>query len=309
MRGRACRATVHKRARFYGSGGWGEVRSVYRAPGRIQCAHRPRRRARHPPEEKPTMSARLAGKKAFVTAAGQGIGRAVAEAFAREGATRDRHRPQDRRCWPAWPAPAASDAAARRHSTPRPSPTRRGATATSTCCSTAPASCTHGTVLDCTEERVGLRLRPERALDVPHHQGLPARHAGHAAAARSSTWPRWPAASRARPTASSTAATKAAVIGLTKSVAPDFITQGVRCNAICPGTVESPSLRERIAGAVGQLSGQTLEQVEAHVRRAPADGPARHAPRRSPRWRCTWPATNHASPPAPTSIVDGGWSL
>lgn len=40
--------------------------------------------------------------------------------------------------------------------------------------------------------------------------------------------------------------TKAAVIGLTKSVAADFIGQGIRCNAICPGTVESPSLRERM---------------------------------------------------------------
>jgi 2-keto-3-deoxy-L-fuconate dehydrogenase len=42
-------------------------------------------------------------------------------------------------------------------------------------------------------------------------------------------------------------ATKAAVIGLTKAIAADFIKQGIRCNAICPGTVESPSLEERIA--------------------------------------------------------------
>jgi 2-keto-3-deoxy-L-fuconate dehydrogenase len=40
---------------------------------------------------------------------------------------------------------------------------------------------------------------------------------------------------------------KAAVIGLTKSVAADFITRGIRCNAICPGTVDSPSLADRIA--------------------------------------------------------------
>jgi 2-keto-3-deoxy-L-fuconate dehydrogenase len=56
--------------------------------------------------------------------------------------------------------------------------------------------------------------------------------------------------------------TKAAVIGLTKSVAADFITRGVRCNAICPGTVESPSLRDRIA-AQAAASGQTTAQVEA----------------------------------------------
>lgn len=41
--------------------------------------------------------------------------------------------------------------------------------------------------------------------------------------------------------------TKAAVIGLTKSVAADYITQGIRCNAICPGTVQSPSLEQRLA--------------------------------------------------------------
>jgi 2-keto-3-deoxy-L-fuconate dehydrogenase len=56
--------------------------------------------------------------------------------------------------------------------------------------------------------------------------------------------------------------TKAAIIGLTKSVAADFVTRGIRCNAICPGTVESPSLRERIA-AQAAASGQTIAQVEA----------------------------------------------
>ena len=40
--------------------------------------------------------------------------------------------------------------------------------------------------------------------------------------------------------------TKAAVIGLTKSIAADFVAQGIRCNAICPGTVDTPSLQERI---------------------------------------------------------------
>ena len=57
-------------------------------------------------------------------------------------------------------------------------------------------------------------------------------------------------------------ATKAAVIGMTKSVAADFVGRGIRCNAICPGTVESPSLRERIA-TQATAGAQTLEQVEA----------------------------------------------
>ena len=42
-------------------------------------------------------------------------------------------------------------------------------------------------------------------------------------------------------------ASKAAIIGMTKSIAADFVKDGIRCNAICPGTVESPSLRERLA--------------------------------------------------------------
>jgi len=55
-------------------------------------------------------------------------------------------------------------------------------------------------------------------------------------------------------------ATKAAVIGLTKAVAADFIKQGIRCNAVCPGTIESPSLGERIA-AVSQQTGRSLDVV------------------------------------------------
>jgi 2-keto-3-deoxy-L-fuconate dehydrogenase len=55
-------------------------------------------------------------------------------------------------------------------------------------------------------------------------------------------------------------ATKAAVIGLTKAVAADFIRQGIRCNAVCPGTIESPSLGERIAAA-SQESGKSADVV------------------------------------------------
>ncbi|PZW49747.1 SDR family oxidoreductase [Pseudomonas sp. URMO17WK12:I2] len=55
-------------------------------------------------------------------------------------------------------------------------------------------------------------------------------------------------------------ASKAAVVGLTKSVAADYIAQGVRCNAICPGTVDSPSLRARIAEQAA-LQGVAEEQV------------------------------------------------
>ena len=59
------------------------------------------------------------------------------------------------------------------------------------------------------------------------------------------------------------------MIGLTKAVAADFIKQGVRVNAICPGTIESPSLEDRIK-ARSQASGKSLAEVErAFVERQP----------------------------------------
>lgn len=63
-------------------------------------------------------------------------------------------------------------------------------------------------------------------------------------------------------------ASKAAVIGLTKSVAKDFVTQGIRCNAICPGTVESPSWHDRVT-ALGEQLGDYDAAMEQFVSRQP----------------------------------------
>jgi 2-keto-3-deoxy-L-fuconate dehydrogenase len=64
-------------------------------------------------------------------------------------------------------------------------------------------------------------------------------------------------------------ATKAAVVGMTKAVATDFVTRGVRCNAICPGTVDSPSLRDRI-GAQAKATGASEQEVmAAFIQRQP----------------------------------------
>lgn len=57
-------------------------------------------------------------------------------------------------------------------------------------------------------------------------------------------------------------ASKAAVVGLTKSVAADFVAQGIRCNAICPGTIESPSLNQRISTQAKE-SGKSEDEVRA----------------------------------------------
>lgn len=62
---------------------------------------------------------------------------------------------------------------------------------------------------------------------------------------------------------------KAAVIGLTKSVAADFMTQGVRCNAICPGTVESPSLKQRIADQARREGRSESEVLASFIARQP----------------------------------------
>lgn len=62
--------------------------------------------------------------------------------------------------------------------------------------------------------------------------------------------------------------TKAAVIGLTKSVAVDYITKGIRCNCICPGTVESPSWHERVK-ALGEELGSYDEAMRQFVARQP----------------------------------------
>lgn len=64
-------------------------------------------------------------------------------------------------------------------------------------------------------------------------------------------------------------ASKAAVIGLTKSVAIDFITKGIRCNAICPGTVESPSWHERVIAQAKNSGASTEEVRQAFVARQP----------------------------------------
>jgi 2-keto-3-deoxy-L-fuconate dehydrogenase len=101
-------------------------------------------------------------------------------------------------------------------------------------------------------------------------------------------------------------ATKAAVIGMTKAIAADFITRGVRCNAICPGTVESPSLRERMA-AQAKATGQTLEQVEAwFVSRQPMGRVGTTAEIAA---LAVYLASDESAFTTGTAqIIDGGWS-
>ncbi len=187
---------------------------------------------------------RLAGKRAFVTAAGAGIGRATALAFAREGAQVTATDIDE--------AALASLAAEQPGITTARLDVRDTAAVAAALAGPAPDvlfNCAgfvhHGTVLDMSEAdwafswdlNVSSMVRTIRAA-LP---GMLARGSGtiiNMASVASSI--------RGVPNRFAYGATKAAVIGLTKAIAADHVAQGIRAHAICPGTVESPSLEGRI---------------------------------------------------------------
>lgn len=101
-------------------------------------------------------------------------------------------------------------------------------------------------------------------------------------------------------------ATKAAVIGLTRSVAADYVTQGIRCNAICPGTVESPSLRQRIAEQAREQGLGEEEVYQAFVARQPI---GRIGTTGEIAQLALYLASDASSYTTGTvQIIDGGWS-
>lgn len=210
------------------------------------------------------MADRLKGKTALVTAAGQGIGRAIAEAFLREGARVLATDLDEGKL-------AGLDGAERRkldvRSTAAVTALAREAGAVDILVNAA-GFVHHGTVLDCSDAdwdfsfdlNVTSMHRTIRAF-LP---GMLDRGNGsivNIASGASSV--------RGIPNRYVYGSTKAAVIGLTKAVAADFIRRGIRANAICPGTIQSPSLDERIA-AQAQASGQGVDTVrQAFVDRQP----------------------------------------
>jgi 2-keto-3-deoxy-L-fuconate dehydrogenase len=192
------------------------------------------------------MSGRLAGKTAFVTAAGQGIGKATAIAFADEGAS-------------VW-ASDIDESLLSNLTQDRPGIHTRQLDVRQTHdiadCAAAVGptdilfNCAgyvhHGSILDCSEKdwdfsfdlNVKSMYRTCRAF-LPDMVRAGKGSIINIASAVSSV--------KAAPNRFVYGSTKAAVIGLTKGIAVDFIRSGIRCNAICPGTVQSPSLEERIA--------------------------------------------------------------
>ena len=102
-------------------------------------------------------------------------------------------------------------------------------------------------------------------------------------------------------------ASKAAVIGLTRALAADYVARGVRFNAICPGTIESPSLGERIQ-AVSQQSGKTVDEARKQfVARQPI---GRIGKAEEIAYLAIYLASDESAFTTGTSqIIDGGWSL
>jgi len=209
---------------------------------------------------------RLENKRTLVTAAGQGIGRAVAIAFAREGAQVLATDVNSESL-----AALKAEGHAGLEVRPLDVLDRRSISALGQEYSSADrafnvlfncAGVVHsGTVLDCGDEQFEFAWRLNVvAMFSLCKAVLPAMiAAGGGSIINMSSIA---SSLKAVPNRFAYSTTKAAVIGLSKSIAMDFIQQGVRCNAICPGTVETPSLLDRIATQARSQS-TTVEEVHA----------------------------------------------
>ncbi len=213
------------------------------------------------------MAGRLAGKVAFCTASGAGIGRAVAIAFAREGArviasdidlgklkglaeegVAETHIIDVRN------TKSVEDAAAR--------------IGPVDILFNAAGFVHHGTVLECSEAdwefSFDLNVKSMHRTCKAFIPGMLAKGKGAIVNIASGA-----GSVRGIPNRYVYGATKAAVIGLSKAIAADFIRKGVRCNAICPGTIQSPSLDDRIAGQAKALGKSTKEVRQMFIDRQP----------------------------------------
>jgi 2-keto-3-deoxy-L-fuconate dehydrogenase len=194
-----------------------------------------------------TMSDRLKGKRAFVTAAAAGIGRASAIAFAREGASvfaTD----IDEKGLAALAADGVKDVArldARDSAAVAAMAKRVGPV---DILLNAAGFVHHGTVLECSDEdwdfSFDLNVKTMHRT-IRNFLPLMLERGGGSIVNISSA----AGVFKAAPNRYVYGATKAAVAALTRAVAADFITKGIRCNCICPGTIETPSMLDRAAAA------------------------------------------------------------
>jgi 2-keto-3-deoxy-L-fuconate dehydrogenase len=205
------------------------------------------------------MSGRVQNKIALVTAAGQGIGRAIAEAFIAEGAIviatdladdKLKDLPAKKRQKLDVRSQDNIDALAR---------TIAGEFGALDILVNCAGYVANGSVLDCTDKdwdfSFDLNVKSMHRMIKTFLPAMLAKKSGSIVNISSAV-----SSIRGVPNRYAYGATKAAVIGLTKSVAADFIRDGIRCNAICPGTIVSPSLEERVATA-SKATGKSLEAV------------------------------------------------
>jgi len=205
------------------------------------------------------MAGRLKGKVALVTAAGQGIGRAIAAAFAAEGA---RVIATDLDAGKLKGLRAAERRALDVRSTAAVEALAKEVGRTYGALDVL-ANCAgfvhHGSVLDCSEAdwdfSFDLNVKSMHRMIKAFLPAMLKRKRGSIVNISSGA-----SSVRGLPNRYVYGSTKAAVIGLTKAVAADFIKRGIRANAICPGTIESPSLDERIA-ALAKSTGQSLATI------------------------------------------------
>lgn len=188
------------------------------------------------------MSQRLIGKTAVITAAGQGIGRAIAEFFINEGAVvHATDRDIDKLAGLKSAHLSALDVM--KSDAVNAFAAKTGAVDILV---NAAGFVHHGTVLECTDQdwdfSMDLNVKSMHRTIKAFLPGMLAKGKGSIVNIASGA-----GSIRGIPNRYVYGASKAAVIGLTKAVAADFIKKGIRANAICPGTIQSPSLDERIA--------------------------------------------------------------
>jgi len=192
------------------------------------------------------MSNRLQGKIALVTAAGQGIGRAIAEAFIAEGARVIATDLADDKLKDLKAAKLQKLDVRAQDNIDALAKAIAGEFGALDILVNCAGYVANGSVLDCTDKdwdfSFDLNVKSMHRTIKAFLPAMLEKKSGSIVNISSAV-----SSIRGVPNRYAYGATKAAVIGLTKSVAADFIKQGVRCNAICPGTIESPSLDERIA--------------------------------------------------------------
>jgi 2-keto-3-deoxy-L-fuconate dehydrogenase len=247
---------------------------------------------------------RLKGKVAVCTAAGQGIGRAVAEAFLLEGA---KVYASDVDAGKLDGLDAVGDAATAWLDVKDGEAVARylADVETPQILFNCAGVVHHGTILDCGDRDWELSFdlnvrsmhRTMQAL-LPRMVDAGGGSIINISSAASSI--------KAAPNRYVYMATKAAIIGMTRSVAIDFIRQGIRCNAICPGTVESPSLDARIA-ELGRTVGGADKARAMFVERQPM---GRLGKPEEIAALAVWLASDDSAFVTGTAqIIDGGWSL